>query len=250
MNPEETPLKQIRTFQGDVADALKRQEESLVSIQRREHLRQSATGPTTDTSSQNPDQRRKVLLFIIGSLVLFVIGVAGIWYAYNEFVRKTSTPITETPVNRFVSSNKEADLEFAQTSRETFIRGLNVALGEVPPGELRHLVLRQEAANHKGALLSTTDFLNKLESRAPSSLVRAFNPLFMLGALGRSTFIIIKLASYENAFAGMLLWERNLAQDLGPILATAQALRYVPQESVFTDFTNRNKDIRILSSDG
>ena len=247
MNPEtETPLKQIRTFQGDVADALRRQEESLVSIQRREHLRQSLTGSSADASSKNSNRWRKAILFIIGSLVLFMVGTASIWYAYNEFVRKTSTPIGEKPANRFISSNNEVGLEFATTSRESLINTITRTLGDVPPGELRHVVLRQEAKDNNGVLLSTSDFLNRLESRASGSLIRAFNPLFMLGAFGENAFIIIKLASYENAFAGMLLWEKNLAQDIGPLFATAPFLRNLPLESIFTDFTDRNKDIRVL----
>ena len=72
----------------------------------------------------------------------------------------------------------------------------------------------------------------------------------MFGTFGESAFLIIKLASFENAFAGMLMWEKSLSQDIGPLFATAEFLRSVPPETVFTDITDRNKDIRILALGG
>ena len=68
----------------------------------------------------------------------------------------------------------------------------------------------------------------------------------MFGALEKSTFLIIKLSSFENAFAGMLAWEKTLSQDIGPLFATSELLRNLPIDSVFTDIVDKNKDIRIL----
>ena len=246
MDREETPLKQIRTFQGDVVEAIRRQQESLVSIQRAEHLRGGSIQSITGASLEDSKKRKEFFLFLLGSFVLFIMGTVGAWYTYNEFVRKATVPITATLANRFLSSNTEIDFKLEATSRETLINTLPDAIGGVPHGELRHVVLRKVVGD-ENPLLSTSEFLEMLGSRAPGSLVRAFDPLFMFGALGKSTFLIIKLASFENAFAGMLSWERNVAADIGPLFATAPLLRDMPPESVFTDITDRNKDIRILA---
>ena len=245
MELEETSLKQIRTFQGDVVEALRRQQESLISIQRAEHLRKSSIQSTTDASLEDSKKRKEFFLFLLGSLALFILGTVGAWYTYNEFVRKATVPITATLANRFLSPNTETDLKLEAASRETLIKTLPEAVGSVPHGELRHIILRKVAGD-EDPLLSTSEFLERLGSRAPGSLVRAFDPLFMFGALGKSTFLIIKLVSFENAFAGMLSWEKNLGQDIGPLFATAPFLRDLPPESVFRDLTDRNKDIRIL----
>jgi len=102
-------------------------------------------------------------------------------------------------------------------------------------------------------LLRTSEFLEILNSQAPGNLVRAFDPLFMFGSFKgslatdeTSTFLIIKLASFENAFAGMLAWEEHLAEDLGPLFATATLFKNVAPESTFVDVIDRNKDIRML----
>ncbi|OHB10841.1 MAG: hypothetical protein A3G05_02330 [Candidatus Zambryskibacteria bacterium RIFCSPLOWO2_12_FULL_45_14] len=230
------PLKQIRTFQGDVAEALQRQQESLVSIQRAEHLKRGSIEPSGD------DQTRKQSLFLIlGSLLLFALGSAGAWYAYNAFIDKTRTPPIAVPVNRFITSNTEVNLDItASSSRDVVISAISGAAGNVPGNELHHIQVP----------LSSSEFFQTLGSRAPGSLVRAFDPLFMFGALGQSNFLIIKLASFENAFAGMLLWEKNMAQDIGPLFTTAPLLKSIPVGATFTDVTDRNKDMRMLAIEG
>jgi len=237
MDPEETPLKQIRTFQGDVAEALQREQRSLVSIQQAEHLKKSAARSATNTPSKDSERGTELFYLVLGSLVLFVLGAVGVWYTYDEFVRRSATPIMTAPANRFISADTETNLTLTTTSREVLIKTIADAVGSVPTGELKHINLS----------LSTSEFLQSLESRAPASLIRAFDPLFMFGAFGESTFLIIKLVSFENAFAGMLAWEKNLNQDIGPLFATAEFSRNLPPASTFADLTDRNKDVRILA---
>ena len=238
MTPDETPLKQIRTFQGDVAEALQRERESLVSIQQAEHLKKSSTPSAASTPSESSKRRTEFFLLFLGSLVLFILGTVGVWYAYNEFVSGAAVPIMTAPANRFISADTETNLTLTAVSREALINTIINAVGNVPIGELKHINLS----------LSTSEFLQSLESRAPASLIRAFNPLFMFGAFGESAFLIIKLTSFENAFAGMLAWEKNLGQDIGPLFATAKSLANLPPGSVFTDITDKNKDVRALAS--
>ena len=237
MTPDETPLKQIRTFQGDVAEALQREQRSLVSIQQAERLKKGSTPSATDTTSENTKRKTEMFFLFLGSLALFVLGTVGAWYAYNEFVRRTVTPIMTAPANRFVSANTEINLTLTAISREALINTLSNAVQGAPSGELIHINFS----------LSTIEFLERLGARAPGSLIRAFDPLFMFGAFGESTFLIIKLASFENAFAGMLAWEKNLNQDIGPLFATAELSRNVSPESTFTDVTDKNKDVRMLA---
>ena len=177
---------------------------------------------------------------ILGSLLLFTIGGLGAWYAYGEYMKKSSTPVIVVPSNRFVSTNSQIELKPTTLSREALINAISDAAKDTPEGELKHLTLN----------LSTDKFLETLGSRAPSNLIRAFDPLFMIGVFGRSNFLIIKLESFENAFAGMLAWEEDMRTDIGPIFATAERLRSAPPETTFTDITDKNKDIRTFSPDG
>ena len=239
MNPEEEDihLKQIRTFQGDVAEALQKQKDSLVSIQRAEQIKR---GPVSSDSQNNSKRRLELFYLILGSLVLFILGGVGAWYGYTEYIRKSATPIAEAPANRFISSDDEVNLNLTNASRETLIRVISDAISNVPEGKLRHI----------NSTLTTSEFLTALESKAPGNLVRAFDPLFMFGAYSQSTFIIIKLSSFENAYDGMLTWEPNLSRDIGPLFATAMLLRSAPPEASFGDLIDQNKDIRVLTLGG
>ena len=245
MDKEETPLKQIRTFQGDVAEALEKQRESLVSIQRAEQLKKSSSGASN--TPEITEKRKQFFYLLVGSFFFLILGIVGAWYAYNEFLRKTATPEIALPENRFISANTEMRIDVLGASRETLISSLTGATEGVPRGELKHVVLNKILGEEETELLTTSEFFKALESQAPGNLVRAFEPLFMYGALGESAFLIIKLASFENAFAGMLNWEKNLSQDIGPLFATRGLLRSLPLEPVFSDVTDRNKDIRMLS---
>lgn len=245
MDKEKSPLKQIRTFQGDVAEALEKQHESLVSIQRVEHLKKESSAPN-NTSDAVSKKRIEFTYLLVGAFLLFVLSAVGIWYAYNEFIRKTNTPPTVLPANRFIYSESELALNINNVSRESFVETLSNALEGAEEGEVRHIILKK-GISEETELLPISDFLSILKSAAPGNLVRAFDPLFMLGAYGKSTFLIIKLTSFENAFGGMLSWEKDINRDLGPLLATAEIAKNIEPGTVFVDIIDRNKDARALS---
>ena len=90
--------------------------------------------------------------------------------------------------------------------------------------------------------------MTKFGSRASGSLTRALEPVFMLGLLGESRFIIFKLSSFENAFAGMLAWEATLKEDLNGLFLKPVTASSTPQS--FQDIIYRNKDVRALVDGG
>lgn len=226
----ESPLKQIRTFQGDVATALERQKESLVSIQRTEAAKRSGL----ETSSE-PKVGRSIFFFV-GGFILIALGALGGRFAYNEFLRKTAPPTIVVPESRFIPVETSEEIDASNVSRESLISEINRSLTGVPPAQIKHLVLNTTSA----------EFLLALEGHAPGSLVRALDPLFMFGSLGEDRFIIFKLISFENTFAGMLSWEKTLGEDLAPLFGSASLLKNIGPESVFKDVTSKNKDARVL----
>lgn len=245
----ENSLKQIRTFQGDVAEALGRQKESLFSIQQSEQLKR-ATGatvpdPTRLQGAENDNKRKEFILLTLGSFVLIGLGLVGAWYGYQEFLRKTAPPVVLVPENRFVNIQSEMTLNTASSTRDRLFADVALNSEDVGEGELMQFILRKGPLL-TSPLMTTTEFLELTRAKAPSSLVRAFDPLFMLGTIGQSRFLIIKLSSFENAFAGMLSWEKTLPEDLGPLFSTAQTLQNNGTESVFKDVTLRNKDARAV----
>ncbi|MEK7187076.1 MAG: hypothetical protein AAB690_02165 [Patescibacteria group bacterium] len=245
-------LSQIRTYQGDIANVLNKQNESLVSIQQTEITKRRASGLPMESG---PAGHKKIALLVIGSIVLLILGSFGGWAAYREFVRKTTPPFTVVPESRLIRVSEEVglDISLASSTRLDFIKAIREKTDlPLEKGSIRHIVL-SESSEPNSAEVSTQLFLKILEAKIPSSLIRAFDKSFMLGVLGGeipSHFLIIKVSSFENVFTGMLAWEANLAHDLGPLFATAEQLRNLAGQTQFTDITSKNKDMRVLLDEG
>ena len=62
-----SPLKQIRTFQGDVAEALGKQKESIFSIQQSEQLKRASGGtvPEADNDAESDKKRKEFILLTL-----------------------------------------------------------------------------------------------------------------------------------------------------------------------------------------
>ncbi|MSR87909.1 MAG: hypothetical protein EXS69_01970 [Candidatus Zambryskibacteria bacterium] len=240
-------LKQIRTFQGDVASALEHQRESLYSIQETERLKRASGGTITDTDSSIPsnDKRKEFFLLLVGSFLLICVGLAGAWLAYNEFLRKTAPPVLAIPGNRFITPQSVADIDLTGASRETAFSLIARESADLAQTDLKHLILRKSVGTET-PLITASEFFGLLQSSAPSSLVRSFEPLFMLGSLGQGRFLIFKLASFENAFAGQLAWEKSMAEDIGPLFTNVALLKNIGPEYTFKDIVSKNKDARAL----
>ncbi len=271
MNPEQpiedasSPLKQIRTFQGDVASALHKQNESLVSIQRSEHAVREArkvfATPKSAEEIAREESNKKLIFLLIGSLILIALsGLIG-WYAYKGYMTKTALPVVEQTPNRLLSSGSEVRISADNLSREAFILGVgSEATKKMTNGAVVQIQLNKKTATTT-TVITTHDLLNILESRAPGSLIRSLNPVFMLGLLGGETvstnststnrtsnhvFLLIKLNSFDNAFPGMLEWEKNMRDDILPIFASPEILATTSPSAIFSDITIQNKDARIL----
>lgn len=240
-----SPLKQIRTFQGDVAQALERQKESLVSIQQTEQLKKRKDKPDFLQDSEINEKRKYSFLLFLSGFFLILLGLLGAWFGYQEYLRKTAPLTISVPGNRFISGESSVDIDLTNATRGFLISDFHDALSGLSNGELRQVEVRL-GSDKEAPLAETRQFLEVLDSRAPASLVRALDPLFMLGAMGESSFIIFKLTSFPNAFPGMLAWESEIVDDLGPLLGNAEFLKALPPESVFKDMVIKNKDFRAL----
>ncbi len=290
MNPDEqqpkpapSPLKQIRTFQGDVAEALKNQNESLSSIQRAEVMREEKRReepvkkydpvekanflkPVTITPTAArtaPEEPRKsipveqaeekqniksgILLFL-GTLLLIGLGGYGAWYGYGLYKAKIAVPIATEFDNKFLSTDTFVEYDALTLNRDSLIQLVQKEVEKTSGKGIEQIQFHKGKAENP-PLLPTESFLALIRSHAPASLIRAFDPLFMLGTIGtapKSSFMLIKLDSFENAYAGMLKWEPSLADDLLPLVASQTVVQTVPSNSQFSDITIQNKDARIL----
>jgi hypothetical protein len=247
MDNDKTSLKQIRTFQGDVTEALQSGQHSLVSIQRAEETKQNATQSTTNQSQDSNKSRLEVFYLSLGSLLLVTLGILGAWYGYTQFTTRPATTIRTTPANQFIPIDSEVRVDLSSLSRESLIQSITESLRDTAEKEMKQIVFAKTGFEDTKNPFPIDEFLKQLGVQAPGYLVRAFDPYFMLGAYGQSHFFIIKLSSFENTFAGMLAWEKDLNQDIGSLLTTRELSEKILPGTQFTDTIDKNKDVRMLA---
>ncbi|MEK7147914.1 MAG: hypothetical protein AAB758_01295 [Patescibacteria group bacterium] len=149
------------------------------------------------------------------------------------------------PENRFITPQQTIEIDLTGASRDKALEAIQEETGGVREDELKHLVLRK-GVGPAAPLITSTEFFLILGGAVPSNLIRAFEPLFMLGTLGESRFLIFKISSYDNAFGGMLNWENRMPSDIGPIFSTNDLVKNIPSTYVFKDIVSKNKDVRAL----
>ena len=250
-------LKQIRTFQGDVAEALKDQNESIVSIRRAELKKQGGGDEFAPRRTLEEEANRKsgekIILLVVGTIILLILGGIGAWYAYTGYQTKTALPAVVVTPNKFISSEISFDLNVSGLARDSFLSAFDVEKSKkIKTGDIEQIQLKK--ASTSTPLITTREFFNILNTKAPDSLIRAFDPLFMLGVIGDTTeasstphaFLLIKLDSFDNAYAGMLSWETNLQDDLLPLFVDANTLASTTSNIAFQDITIQNKDARAI----
>lgn len=250
---EPVSLKQIRTYQGDIAAALHKEDASLVSIQiaekaKQDLLKKNTSVPETEKEDEGGIQIKSIALFLGGLILIGAAGFAG-WYSYTTYLKKTAVPIIVIPQNRFLPVASTENIDTTSLTKQALVSLIqSEKKNALTGGNLLHIELRKGALEDS-PLLNTTEFLLLAEAKPPANLVRAFDPLFMLSVLGgtpESTVILIKIDSYENAFAGMLEWEKSLREDLLPFFTSEAGIASVPPGTAFSDITIKNKDARIL----
>ncbi len=268
-----SPLPRIRTYESDVAEALKKNSVSRADIALAEGARLRRAAPAaagaaeTETASHllriSTDLPvgsgaarlpwRQIVLWGGGAVLLALVG-AGIYYGFlwSRGVLNTETTTTQ-------GSN-------AQTAG-----GLSIAAGETRAGLIQKIQkavedadiqlneVRPLAVTIEGAPLTPEKLFAILSATAPASLARAFDSPLSFGAhafRGNQLFILIPVRSYEYAFAGMLQWGNTILDDVGPLFKIQTNALALPQGTSTTaalqqppalkDAIIKNKDARAL----
>lgn len=250
MNPEENekkpplqevlkPNKSLRTYQGDVEDAISKNNYSSKDIFLAEQEKR------VDGTSANPFIKPTVKnnLVMVLAFILLILGVVVIGFVY--YMKSSEEIVVAQRTKQIISFSEEKAISIATTTREKFIGELveeKVTLN-LPVNSILYLNTvdgREEPAQ-------TEAMLSLLAPRMPNSLARSFSNKYMLGVFSFDTnepFILLKTDDYGLSFSGMLKWEKDAAIDLGRLFGFSQNAS--SSAAVFVDEERRNKDLRVL----
>lgn len=225
------PLPSLRTFESDTREAIRDKKESLVSIKIAETRRH---GSPVATAS------RALSLYISIALIIAGFSALAVIY-YWESHPKTVVTVVESGF--LIQSSFRKDIDISTISRKNFAANLWAEEGSAATGSIVGFNLKRGATGK----VDTAGMFQFIAPTTPSALVRAFGPLFDIGFYkGETTgpFIVINVASFDNAFAGMLSWEISMPQDLAEIITPTST-----SSGVFLDEVVKNKDTRVWHDD-
>ncbi len=252
----------IRTYESDVADAVKQKQSSVASIVMAEN--RSSSGGSTFIGSKIEEQPatsgntgKKVLFALIG-IILIGGGAWGGYYFYSQSVVSKSVPATPSPKANLSIFNADSQ-SLVDIGRVTATKVVGVvATTEVPAGEIREIVFTKAVEGGK-TRVTPQEFLAKIGLIIPDNLSRSLTPTWMAGiyrgtdASTNTAFIILSTDFFQNAFSGMLKWEPSMVDDIASLIPKAPidpSSTSTPIQSFFSvqgryeDSIIKSKDVR------
>ena len=272
--------RSIRTFEEDIANAVRDGKGSVLGIALAEQKRKD------DSVTFAVEKKNNVWLIVIG--VFFILAAIGLFgfVGYSKYSESLSTIAKNT--GSLQSSLVESDT-ITQIDIQKLLpkNGITESLLYSSGGTnlstrtIQILVPTLVLADKTTAPADIKLILSRLAPHAPSLLTRSISSPMTMGIYAGDTaipFIIFKANSYEGVFSGMLQWEEFMSDDLFTLLGvnlpttqtnpepapqpiTEQATtstttvlvqpKPVVQRDIqkFVDRTIKNKDMRVLQDD-
>jgi len=250
-NEDESSMKLVRTYQADVVETMKKQKSSLTSMVLAE--KEKKQGQTTHKKILD----KKIIILIASIVIIFVVGYFG-----YQMVKPNSpeiTEITEQKISTLILPNYKRELYVDRIKRDNIVNALEQQDNEtsIPLGYVIQFYLTTEDASKSfiiegesdyKLLVTTESFFDGIEAKIPDSLIRNLGQDFIIGyhsSLGNNPFLILEVKSYNNAFAGMLDWEKTMFRDLSPTFVRQDSSISL-DNNPFQDIVVSNKDVRAI----
>ena len=270
VDTEETKLKALRTYKGDLEQVVGTDEGSLVGIASAESIKRYSgqqVAPTVieNRANSNSEAIKKIGIVIL-STILVVLGVGSAFYFYGKSNSVIVNPTQN--VSSFIFVDENYGFDITDLSRRQILNELTAINNStnISLGRIRNVFITESFIDEQGleqrALVNASDFLKAIDAQVPASFLRSLGRDFMVGIHvfnGNQPFIILSTGFYENAFVGMLEWERDLKEDFTPFLGEEKAKTvdttqtnttvYKTTTPTFSDAVLKNKDVRVLKDD-
>ncbi len=233
-------VRSIRTYRSDAEEAVQKGHTSVIDIAVAENKRRQQTPAAYE--------KKKSKAFFLPSIILILIAlvVAGGTYYFWMVGSQTISEAGQSATTSFIQST---NTEIFPIDPKNPIVSLNAEINNnnsVPIGSIINLV--PTGANGT-AIATSTDFFSSIGITVPTQIALSLDGTYMLGSsisVPNHPFIILGVSSFENAFAGMLSWEKTMRQDFGGFIEIehqSEPLVALSPET-FSDTTIENQGIR------
>lgn len=236
---ERTPIKSLRTFQGDVQEAIAKNNFSTTKIFVAEQEKK-LENPEPEQIVRKSIVRNNTFVYLGSIFVVLGLLTLGTFYFIDknqkvEIEEKTKTLVSFSEEKKLQINGKEDLIQQFSETRSSW----NMAVNSV-------LYTNLMSGNSQTGV---EDMLNLITPSMLPSLKRSFDNKYMLGIYSfdsNEPFIILKVKDFPLAYSGMLRWEENAMNDLSGIFGLMSSFGTSTQR--FVDESVKNKDLRILKN--
>ncbi len=233
------PIKSLRTYQGDIDEAMSKNKYSATTILVAEQKRRIEK-PLKVIKPANLEARNK--LFVTVGIVLLFFGIITVVAVY--YTRSNEQVVIEKQTKALIEFTKETKLDTGSITGPNLASRIAAETNNYKDPVNSVLFINTESSENTE---SVQKILSLLAPNMSSALLRSLDDKYMLGVIVYDTkapFIILTVNDYPSAYAGMLKWEKNMAHDLKEMFSIEQNASTT--DKTFIDEAIRNKDLRVL----
>jgi len=239
----------LRTYGHDVAERLRREDTSVVSIAIQEQARKAREVVTTEKEVYTSK------FLAVGIVVFVLVGISLLTFViffYQASPAQTPSELLLTSPLIQADSRALFDIEDKKPAALYHDISLRISEAGLKPNALQELVPIKSLTASSSASLSIQEFFVATGIKITDRLVRFLEKGFMLGIYSfRNTngFIVVRPISHGPVFAEMLAWEKSMPKALYPLLSGKQLSTENEMELKNTDWRDevlRSIDARVL----
>jgi len=227
--------------------------------------------PTEEEVSQITDEapHRSLIKPIIFTLVSLILIAGGVAVGYFAFMQSPLSEPKEVPVaSEFVvpsilPKDNDVVVDVEDSEGNELISKIYAALNQtqIPAGKNYEVIVGSADLEGNIQQLPATTLVEKLDLLMPEVIYRSLTDRWMFGAYAEDTgvktsYLVLTTDFFQNAFAGMLMWEDTMPDDLALLLnykerarreeltSTSTISSYFSIRGDFSDKVIRNRDVR------
>lgn len=200
----------LHTYQIDFAEHIKKTNASPLSVLAAER---DAVRPEMPRETGHPAHTSR---YIVLGILLLLLGGGGSYAAYR-YLAPEATTLFGTQVTSLIFADEQQEVFGSGATLQSAV--LASMADPLSPGAVRILYTSTSTAEAVTQQpVSGKEFIQALDLSAPDILIRNTYPESTFGIIaageGAYPFFILKVASFESTFRGMLDWEASIGADL------------------------------------
>lgn len=249
-------ISSVHTLRDDLQHVVRDQHMSLVQAatleQEKKRFRENSSVQETE---QRPPRRPRRTGVYIAVLALFVLGgsaLAAVYYTSQTPEKADALP--ETDVILFAEQTRAIMLEDVEPFQIKHVLGETRTQSTLSLGAIMRVIPSTSSDSAAAPRPATAqEFFSAIGASVPEQLLRSLDQSFFFGIHTiheNVPVLVLKITSYERAFAGMLAWENIITSDLSPPFTMIPRTRMTEtdiEQVLFEDIVIRNYDVRALT---